>query len=78
MINTTKLLYHCRITRETGLLYSFYVQMVCFELLKRETGENEPAASILNLPDLSFPGGFLQKLPSSYSNQKIFPEFIPY
>jgi len=52
--------------------------MTPLKRLKRETEENEPDESLLNLPDLSFFGNFFQNPPSGYSNQKNIPEFIPY
>jgi len=78
MTINTSFLCDFRISRETEFLYPFYVQMVRFEWLKRETGEIEPAESLLNLADSFFSGVFLQNLPSIYSNQKNIPEFIPY
>ena len=78
MTTKTGFIYTFRIIRETGFLYSFFVKKTRLKRLKRETGEIEPAESLLNLPDLFFAGVILQNLPSSDSNQKIFPEFIPY
>ena len=78
MINTDRFLIHFQITRETGYLYPFYAQKPCFEWLKRETGEIEPAEFLLNLPDLFFSGVFLQNPLRIYATLKNIPEFIPY
>ena len=73
MTINTSFLCDFRISRETGYLYPFYVKMACFEWLKWETGENEPDESLLNLPDLSFSGVFLQNLPSDLCNTEKHP-----